>query len=133
MNCHDDSAASAPDAAGRQALVASFGGRALDEGLDLDALLGEAAAHAAAGLGVKRAKVLRYRSASDDLLVCAGIGWVPGVVGHVTLSADLASPPGRALRTNEGVAIPDIRTAEGFNYSDLLRAHSVVALLNWPC
>jgi PAS domain S-box-containing protein len=121
-----------PDAAQRQALVASFGSRALDAGLDLDALLGEAAVHAAAGLSVERAKVLRYRPASDDLLVCAGVGWAPGVVGHATLSADLTSPPGRALRTDAGVVIADIRTAEGFVYSDLLRAHGVLALLNVP-
>ena len=42
-------------AARRQALIASFGARALEQGFDLDALLGEAAAHAAAGLGVERA------------------------------------------------------------------------------
>src|SRR5688500_16837866 len=132
MNYHDNSPTSISDAAQRQALVASFGSRALDEELDLDALLGEAAVHAAAGLSVERAKVLRYRPASDDLLVCAGVGWASGVVGHATLSADLASPPGRALRTQAGVAIAGIRTAEGFDYSDLLRAHGVLALLNVP-
>ena len=35
------------DAAPRQALIASFGARALEQGLGLDALLAEAAAHAA--------------------------------------------------------------------------------------
>ena len=49
----------------RQAFVASFGIRALEPDLDLDALLAQAATHAAAGLGVERAKVSaapsRYR------------------------------------------------------------------------
>jgi PAS domain S-box-containing protein len=44
----------------------------------------------------------------------------------------MTSPPGRALRTEAGVAIADIRTAEGFVYSDLLRAHGVLSLLNVP-
>ena len=73
MDCHDDQDATTPDAARRQALVVSFGSRALEEGLNLDVLLAEAAAHAAAGLGIKRAKVLQYRSAADDLLVRAGV------------------------------------------------------------
>ncbi len=59
MNRNDDPAWPAQSgAARRQAFVASFGARALDQGLGLDTLLAEAVAHAAAGLGVERAKVL---------------------------------------------------------------------------
>ena len=72
-------------AARRQALVASFGARALEEDLGLDALLAEAATHAAEGLGVARAKVLQHRPDADDLLVRAGVGWKEGVVGRATL------------------------------------------------
>jgi PAS domain S-box-containing protein len=119
-------------AARRQALVASFGARALEEGLGLDALLAEAASHAAEGLRVKRAKVLQHRPEADDLLVCAGVGWRPGVVGHATLPTGLASPPGRALRTGAAVALEDVRVAEGFEWSGLLREHGVVSLLTVP-
>ena len=58
-------------AARRQALVTSFSARALGGGLDLDALLAEAAAHAAAALRVERAQVLQHRPDTDDLLVRA--------------------------------------------------------------
>jgi PAS domain S-box-containing protein len=132
MDRHEDQDTPPPDAAVRQALVASFGSRALEEGLSLDALLADAAEHAATGLGAARAKVLQYRSETDDLLVRAGRGWAPGVVGQAILSAAMTSPPGRALRTGAPVTLPDIREAEGIERSDLLRQHDIVSLLNVP-
>ena len=132
MEHHDIAPAAESGAARRQALVASFGTRALTEGSDLDALLAEAAAHAAAGLGVERAQVLQHRPGADDFLVRAGVGWKPRVVGRVTLPTGMASPPGRALRTGAAVALEDVRTAEGFEWSGLLREHGVVSLVDVP-
>ena len=132
MEHHDVAPAAEYGAARRQALVTSFSARALGGGLDLDALLAEAAAHAAAALRVERAKVLQHRPGADDLLVRAGIGWEPGVVGRATLPTGMASPPGRALLTGGAVAIEDVRMDEGFEWSALLRGHGVVALLNVP-
>ncbi len=132
MEHHDVAPAAESGAARRQALVASFGTRALTEGSDLDALLAEAATHAAAGLGVERAQVLQHRPDADDLLVRAGVGWKPGVVGHATLPTDMASPPGRALRTGAAIALEDVRMDEGFEWSGLLRGHGVVSLLGVP-
>jgi PAS domain S-box-containing protein len=132
MDSHDDSRAETSGVARRQALVALFAARALDEGLGLDALLAEAAAHVAEGLGVERAKVLQYRPEADDLLVRAGVGWKEGVVGRATLPSGMASPPGHALRTGRAVALEDVRAAEGFEWSSLLREHGVVSLLNVP-
>jgi PAS domain S-box-containing protein len=132
MDRKDGPDATTPDAARRQGLIASFGSRVLEEGLDLDALLEDAAAQAADGLCIKRAKVLQHRPEADDLLVRAGVGWRLGVVGHVTLSTAWVSPPGRSLRTGESVVLEDIRTASGFEYSDLLREHGIVSLLNVP-
>src|SRR5918997_3954420 len=132
MEHHDIAPAAESGAARRQAFVTSFGARALTEGFDLDALLAEAAAHAAAGLGVERAQVLQHRPGADDLLVRAGVGWKEGVVGRATLPSGMASPPGRALRTGEAVSIADVRAAEGFEWSGLLREHGVVSLLNVP-
>src|ERR687894_3208002 len=132
MEHHDVAPAAEYGAARRQALVTSFGARALGGGLDLDALLAEAAAHAAAALRVERARVLQHRPDTDDLLVRAGVGWKEGVVGRATLPSGMASPPGRALRTGEAVSIADLRAAEGFEWSGLLRGHGVVSLLNVP-
>jgi PAS domain S-box-containing protein len=132
MDRYEDQDTPTPDATVRQALVASFGSRALEAGLSLDALLADAVEHAAAGLGVARAKVLHYRAETNDFLVRAGRGWAPRVVGHAILSADMTSPPGRALRTGAAVALSDVREAEGIERSDLLRQHGVVSLLNVP-
>src|SRR5918997_334037 len=104
MEHHDVAPAADYGAARLQALLTSFSARALTVGLDLDALLAEAAAHAAAALGVGRAKVLQHRPDTDDLLVRAGVGWQPGVVGRATLPTGMASPPGRALLTGGGGA-----------------------------
>src|SRR6478609_4936802 len=112
----------------RQAFVASFGIRALELDLDLDALL----AQATVGLGVERAKVLQHRPDTEDLLIRAGVGWKPGVVGRATLPTSMASPPGRALQTGVAVVLEDIRTAEDFKWSSLLREHGIVSLLNVP-
>ena len=115
----------------RLALIAAFGQAALAE-LPLDVLLHRAAVAAADGLEAKRAKVLEFRRERDDLLVRAGIGWAPGVVGRTTLSTGWSSPPGRALRGLEPVAIPDIRAHDEFEWSDLLRSHGVHSLVNVP-
>ena len=115
----------------RPALVAEFGTKAL-AATALDPMLHEAAATAADGMGMPRAKVLQYRPDHDDLLVRAGVNWHPGVVGSATLSSGLLSPPGRTFRTGEALPIADLRTQTGYEHSALLREHGVVALLNVP-
>ena len=40
---------------------------------------------------ISRTKVLRYRPERGDLLVEAGVGWKPGVVGNATLAVDFGS------------------------------------------
>ncbi|MBV8537690.1 MAG: GAF domain-containing sensor histidine kinase, partial [Alphaproteobacteria bacterium] len=112
-------------------IMAEFGFKAL-QNTPLSELLNEACAETLNGLGVEHAKVLQYRPATDDLLIASGIGWAENVVGHVTLSSALNSPPGRAFRTGKPVYIEDIRKAQEFEYSDVLREHGVVALVNVP-
>ena len=41
---------------------------------------------------ISRTKVLRYRPEKGDLLVEAGVGWKPGVVGNATLAVDYSRP-----------------------------------------
>jgi two-component sensor histidine kinase len=112
-------------------LLAEFGRHALSD-CDLGTLLQEACELVAGGIGLQHAKVLRYRAESDDLLVVAGVGWRPGVVGKATLPATLDSPPGRALRLIEPVSIADLPGSREFRYSALLREHAIVSLLNVP-
>jgi PAS domain S-box-containing protein len=119
------------ETAERTALIAGLGVHALGDGA-LDELLGEACQRAAAGVAVKRAKVLEYRAATDDLLIVAGVGWHPGVVGRLGLGSSMASPPGHAFRTGAAVAIADLRQQTDYEHSAVLREHGVVSLLNVP-
>jgi len=57
--------------------------------------------------GIRHVKVMRHRPEVGDLLVEAGVGWKPGVVGHATLATDHRSPAGRAIETAAPVAIED--------------------------
>src|SRR6478735_9059583 len=75
----------------QKAALAEFGIEAFRAD-DLDALLTKAAMLAGQGLGVKRAKVLELLPSGDQLLIRAGVGWEPDVVGHATIDADHASP-----------------------------------------
>src|SRR5690349_1104777 len=81
---------------------------------------------------IKRAKVMRYRPERGDLLIEAGVGWNPGVVGRATLAVDHRSPAGRAYQTAAPVAIHNFSETSEYRLPDLLREHGIVSLLNVP-
>lgn len=58
--------------------------------------------------GVERIKIMRFRADRGDLLVVAGVGWKPGVVGNAALSVDYSSPAGRSIQTAAPVTIENI-------------------------
>ena len=95
-------------------------------------LLQNAAAQVARITHIGHVKVLRYRADLGDLLIEAGVGWKPGVVGHVSFGADRHSSPGRSLQTGAPVACEDIRNDPEFRYADVLREHDIVSVLNVP-
>jgi two-component sensor histidine kinase len=95
-------------------------------------LLQNAAAQVARITHIKHVKVLRYRPGRGDLLVEAGVGWKPGVVGHVCFGADRFSAPGRSMQTGAPVAVEDIANDPEFRYADVLREHGIVSVLNVP-
>jgi len=95
-------------------------------------LLHNAAAQVARITHIQHVKVLRYRPDRGDLLVEAGVGWKPGVVGHVSFGADRFSAPGRSMQTGAPVAVEDIANDPEFRYADVLREHSIVSVLNVP-
>ncbi|WP_027133074.1 sensor histidine kinase [Geminicoccus roseus] len=81
---------------------------------------------------INHVKLMRYRAVNGDLLVEAGVGWRPGVVGHATFDTDLASPPGRTFQTGQPVVITDLGQDTEFRISNVLREHGIVSLLNVP-
>ncbi len=116
---------------GQQELVAELGLFALG-GPALEPLLAEACRVAALGLQTKFAKVLRPRPAENDLLVVAGVGWRPGVVGHATLGAQLDTPAGYALHTKLPVLSNSLREECRFRMPALLAEHGVQSAINVP-
>ena len=111
--------------------VLDFALAALDEA-ELTPLLQRATECVSAGIKVEFTKVLRYRRDEGDLLVVAGTGWKPGVVGRATLPLGMRSPPGRAVETNAPVTIDDLPHDPQYDYSDLLREHRTASVVNVP-
>jgi two-component sensor histidine kinase len=114
-----------------QGALAAFS-RTAGEALPLDRLLHHAAAQVCRVIHIRRSKVLCYRPDRADLLVVAGVGWKPGVVGATALPIDQASPPGRCLQTGTPVMVEDLPSSSEFRVSPLLREHGIVSLLNVP-
>ncbi|HYD67124.1 sensor histidine kinase [Azospirillum sp.] len=102
------------------------------EAKELGRLLQLTCVQAARGIGIKRTKIMRYRPAMGDLLVEAGVGWKPGVVGQVKLGTDIASPPGRTFQTRLPLVIDDLPNDPEFRYSPVLQEHGIVSALNVP-
>ncbi len=116
---------------GQQELVAGLGLFAL-EAPSIAVVLNEVCRVAALGLRTEFAKVLRPRPEADDLLVIAGVGWRPGVVGHATLGAHVDSPAGFALHSRQAVLSNDLRNEGRFRMPTLLLEHGVQSAINVP-
>jgi len=114
-----------------QAILTDFG-RMAPQASDIDRILQLACVQAARGIGIAHSKIMRYRPELGDLLIVAGVGWKPGVVGHVSLGTDLASAPGQALQTRQPVVTDDIRNDPELRYPPVLRKHGITSALNVP-
>jgi two-component sensor histidine kinase len=113
----------------QQELMAELGVLALRR-VPLQDLLDNAVRMAAEGLGAEFCKVLEYIPAEDRLLLRAGVGWEPGLVGIASVGADLASPAGFALKTGKPVISNHLENEERFRTSELLRDHGVRRAIN---
>ena len=73
---------------------------------------------------------LQYIPSEGHLLVRAGVGWQPGVVGVATVGADLASPAGFALRTGKPVISNHLENEERFRTPAILQTHNIRRAMN---
>ena len=113
----------------QQNALARFGELALQCN-DLSEILQEACRLVGEALGTDLAKVMELQEDGVTLLVKAGVGWAPGIVGKVTLKADTGSSEGHALSTGEAVVSADIDSEDRFEYPDFIRIAGVRALVN---
>jgi two-component sensor histidine kinase len=112
-----------------QAALAAFGSFAFRE-TNLQKTLTEAARICAGSLNVPFCKVCRYRANEDDLLVVAGCGWQPNVIGHVISRADESTPQGRAYVTSGPVVIRNIQESNDLVLPAFYAQHGIISTID---
>jgi len=113
----------------QQTTLARFGELALKSD-SLDEILTEACRLVGEALGTDLAKVIELQEDGRTLLVRAGVGWKPGVVGVATVTAADDSSEGLALKTGEPMTSADIATETRFRYAPFLVDNGVRAVAN---
>lgn len=106
-----------------------FGARAAERP-DVDEMLSLACQEVADAVNVHHVKVLEYIREDNQLLLRAGVGWRPGVVGKVRLPAGLESAAGFTLQTGKPTIANDLATEERFHVPKLLIDHGVRSAVN---
>jgi two-component sensor histidine kinase len=113
----------------QQQILTELGVLAL-KGTPFPDLLDHTARLTAEGLRADFAKVLEYIPDQNRLLVRAGVGWGPGVVGSASIGADLESPGGYALRTGVPVISNHLENEERFRTPELLLEYGIYRAMN---
>jgi two-component sensor histidine kinase len=112
----------------QQRVLAEFGDLALKTEA-IDAILHRACELVGRALGTDLAKLMELLPDGRTFRVRAGVGWRPGIVGEVTVTADEASPEGLTLK--DGAVISSTRDEENrFEYHDFMKEHGVKAFVN---
>ena len=111
-----------------QAALAQFGEFALKSD-DLDEILHQACRLVSNALGTHLVKVMELQRDGETMLVRAGVGWKPGIVGGVRVGPGERTAEQLALQMAEPVVSPDIRDEDRFEYPPFVREHGVEALV----
>ena len=112
--------------AGQQEAVARLGERALVE-TDMQAFFDDTATIIAQILHVEFVKILELVPGDAELLLRAGVGWKPGLVGRAHVSTVRGSQAGYALAAGGPVIVENMATETRFEAPTLLQDHGVVA------
>jgi PAS domain S-box-containing protein len=110
----------------QQEAVAELGELALRE-RDLQKVFQHATAALARTLEVEYAKVLELLPGGSEVLLRAGVGWKPGLVGTARVSTGLDSQAGYTLSSGAPVVVRDLGTENRFRGPALLTEHGVVS------
>ncbi len=113
----------------QQQILAELGVLAL-QGASFDKLVDQTAILTADGMEAEFCKVLEYLPAANRLLVRAGVGWEPGIIGKATIGADLESPGGFALHTGKPVISNHLGNEDRFKTPELLLEHGIHRAIN---
>ena len=110
----------------QQANVAQLGQVAL-AGTDLDSLMDRAVEVIVQTLDIEFSAVLELLPDHQELRLRAGVGWLPGLVGNITVTAATSSQAGYTLLAKKPVIVEDLRTEFRFSEATLLHNHRVVS------
>jgi two-component sensor histidine kinase len=113
----------------QQEILAEIGVMAL-QGAHFDKLIADAARMTAEGMQAEFCKVLEHIPAENRLLLRAGVGWDPGIVGKASVGTDLDSPAGFALRTGQPVISNHLENEQRFRTPDLLVRYGIHRAIN---
>jgi two-component sensor histidine kinase len=113
----------------QQKALANFGTFSFHQ-TELQPILEEAARVCAECLGVSYSKICRFQPSQDNLLVVAGHGWRPGVVGFAISVANETSPQGRAFITSKPQLCRNIGEANTYNLPLFYLDHHVLSTVD---
>ncbi len=83
-------------------------------------------------LGTERAKVLEIEPGGESLLVRAGVGWTPDVVGRMRLPMRERSSESYSIKAGKPVITQDIAQEDRFEVPGFMKEAGIVALANAP-
>jgi two-component sensor histidine kinase len=83
-------------------------------------------------LGVELVKVLELLPGDHELLLRAGIGWQPGLVGHAIVSTAPGSQAGYTLAAGQPVIVEDLASETRFAGQPILHSHGAVSGISVP-
>jgi PAS domain S-box-containing protein len=115
----------------QQETVARLGERALTE-VDLQKLFDEIVTTVAEILDVEFVKILELVPGDAELLLRAGVGWRPGLIGSAHESTGRHSQAGYALASGGPVIVADLKSETRFEGPPLLRDHGVNSGVSVP-
>jgi PAS domain S-box-containing protein len=110
----------------QQEVVADLGWEALTEP-DVEKMLQKSVQSVHRELSVELVKVLELVPGDKEMLLRAGIGWKPGLVGKRYIPTEIASQGGYSLAMGKPVIVEDLREETRFGGAELLRDHGVIS------
>ncbi len=115
----------------QQETLAGLGARALTE-RDLQKYFNEVVTTVGEILDLEMVKILELVPGDAELLLRAGIGWQPGLVGTATVSTGRETQAGYTLAAGRPVIVEELAAETRFTGAPLLRTHGVVSGLTTP-
>lgn len=113
----------------RQQVLADFGVFALQSD-DLDDVLTQACVLIERALATDLSKVLEITPDRKAMLVRAGVGWNPGIVGQQLVANDHRLSDGYTLSVGGNVVSQDRRFEDRFDYPEFMKEHGVEAFID---